>query len=285
MLIPYRNAVANHGKSLITHLGLVNVAGEEIPGHVAGTGTISTSTDGEVNLINGSAADFTIQNQVGDHIYASDKQFIGVVTGINDDDTMVVQDGSFVNAQPATAAWFYRRPGGYARLPVTWATNPVNGLIKPNANLLFSIPAGPTVAGYRGYAHISRDTDIVGGPADYGGHDFPVTYPFGVVGQVNLLAATTGIYHHDPALTNIITAGSNFNGGANQTNIFLTAGVGNYATAQVGHYVMIWSRVSNSAQFFQIAAIADGGLILAVANDITTFFQENDPLDVTTMEG
>lgn len=79
--------------------------------------------------------------------------------------------------------------GSYARLPVTW-TAASSGLIRPSADLTFDIPAGNTIAGWRGYSALTAGTE-------YGGEDL-VNETFaggGSGGQYTLLAASTGIQH------------------------------------------------------------------------------------------
>lgn len=75
----------------------------------------------------------------------------------------------------------------YARKAVTW-TAAADGLIRPTANLLFNVPAGSTVAGWRGYSALSGGTDYEGAdltPEVYAGQ-----------GDYTLLAAGTGIAHN-----------------------------------------------------------------------------------------
>jgi hypothetical protein len=79
----YRNAIATHGRTLITHIGLVNNVGTELTG------------------------------------------------------------------------------GSYARLPVTWTTA-TNGVIRPNADLTFEIPAGANVSGWRGFNALTSGTNYGG---------------------------------------------------------------------------------------------------------------------------
>lgn len=74
----------------------------------------------------------------------------------------------------------------YARQAVTW-TAAAGGLIRPDASLDFDIPAGDTVAGWRGFSALSAGTN-------YGGEDLsPET--FISQGSYRLLAAQTGIQH------------------------------------------------------------------------------------------
>lgn len=107
----YRNAIANAGGALITHIGLVNSSGVEISG------------------------------------------------------------------------------GGYARQAVTWTTAS-DGIIRPTADLVFDIPAGTTVGGWRGYSASTAGID-------YGGADL-VNETFAGAGQYKLLASGTGIQHSNP---------------------------------------------------------------------------------------
>ncbi|TDE40490.1 hypothetical protein E1295_31825 [Nonomuraea mesophila] len=78
--------------------------------------------------------------------------------------------------------------GGYARQAVTWETA-VNGLIRPDADLPFSIPSGATVAGWRGYSQLAA------GGTDYGGEDL-TPQPFATAGTYTLLAASTSVDHN-----------------------------------------------------------------------------------------
>lgn len=76
----------------------------------------------------------------------------------------------------------------YARQAVTW-TGPTtgDGLIRPNADLTFNVPAGATVAGWRGYTALTEGTDYGGAaltPEEFAGQ-----------GTYKLLAAATGIDH------------------------------------------------------------------------------------------
>lgn len=72
----------------------------------------------------------------------------------------------------------------YAREAVTWADDGT-GVIRPNADLTFNVPAGTTVAGWRGYSADSGGTD-------YGGADLdPET--FVAQGAYTLLADQTGV--------------------------------------------------------------------------------------------
>lgn len=104
----YRNAIANAGAALITHIGLINELGQEISG------------------------------------------------------------------------------GNYARQPVIWATAS-NGIVRPTTNLVFEVPAGTTVTGWRGYSAITGGTD-------YGGANLS-SQTFTGGGQLTLLASLMGILH------------------------------------------------------------------------------------------
>ena len=77
--------------------------------------------------------------------------------------------------------------GGYARQAVTWAA-PSSGVDRPNANLVFSVPAAAVVAGWRGYSASTAGTD-------YGGADL-TEVTFGNAGTYTLLAASTGVDHN-----------------------------------------------------------------------------------------
>lgn len=108
----YRNAIATHGATLLTHIGLVNNLGVELSG-----GT------------------------------------------------------------PA-----------YARRAVAW-TAPSNGIMRPTLDLVFDIPAGAIVAGWRAY------TAITGG-TDHGGAALTATPSYPQQGQYRLLAASSGVEHN-----------------------------------------------------------------------------------------
>lgn len=75
-----------------------------------------------------------------------------------------------------------------ARQPVAW-TGAVDGLIRPQTDLVFDIPAGSTVAGWRGF-----DTVTVGAGTNYGGAAL-TSQPFNTSGQYTLLAASTAVDH------------------------------------------------------------------------------------------
>lgn len=100
----YRNAIADHGAGLITHIGLVNSGGD----------------------------------------------------GVGD------------------------------RESVTW-TEADDGLIRPSADITFSVPGDSTVAGWRGYSASSGGTE-------YGGKAL-TPESFAEAGQYTLLAAQTSISH------------------------------------------------------------------------------------------
>lgn len=110
----YRNAIADHGASLMTHIGLVDELGTEITG-----------------------------------------------------------------GSPA-----------YARKAVTWAAASA-GIIRPNADLEFDIPADTTVGGWRGFSAVEGGTN-------YGGKAL-TNEAFANQGTYKLLSASTGIKHEDPA--------------------------------------------------------------------------------------
>lgn len=78
----------------------------------------------------------------------------------------------------------------YARKAVTW-TSASGGTIRPNADLVFDVPSGATVAGWRGYSASTGGTN-------YGGQDLTPA-AFEEQGQYRLLAALTGIKHETPA--------------------------------------------------------------------------------------
>lgn len=106
----YANALADHGASLITHIGLVNENGQELAG-----------------------------------------------------------------GAPA-----------YARKALAW-TAAASGRVRPSANIVFDIPAGATVAGWRAYT-------AANGGTDYGGAAL-TNETFGGQGEYTLLANATGILH------------------------------------------------------------------------------------------
>ena len=74
--------------------------------------------------------------------------------------------------------------GSYARKAVSW-TAAAAGLIRPTANLVFDIPAGATVAGWRAF------TASTGGTNHGGGALTSATYSN--AGTYTLTAASTGI--------------------------------------------------------------------------------------------
>lgn len=76
--------------------------------------------------------------------------------------------------------------GSYARQAVTWTTAS-NGRIQLQSDLTFDVPAGATVAGWRGYSAASGGTD-------YGGADLP-SQPFATEGTYTLRSDLTWIDH------------------------------------------------------------------------------------------
>ena len=76
----------------------------------------------------------------------------------------------------------------YARKAVTWADG-TDGIMRPNANIVFDIPASTTVKGWRGYSALTVGTD-------YGGANFTAAEVFAAQGTLTLLAATSGILHN-----------------------------------------------------------------------------------------
>lgn len=78
----------------------------------------------------------------------------------------------------------------YARQAVTWAAAS-NGIIRPDADLTFNIPASTSVKGWRAYSAATAGTD-------YEGYAL-VQEDFTGQGQYVLAAASTGIGHNDPA--------------------------------------------------------------------------------------
>jgi hypothetical protein len=73
----------------------------------------------------------------------------------------------------------------YARQAVTWTTASGDGLIRPDANLDFDIPAGATVDGWRGFTALSGGTDYDG--------DAVTAEAYAGQGVYTLLAASTAI--------------------------------------------------------------------------------------------
>ncbi len=108
----YRNAIANHGAGLITHIGIVNDIGVELSGGPPGE--------------------------------------------------------------------------EYARQAVTW-TAADDGLIRPDADLSFYVPAGAVVDGWRGFSALSGGTN-------YGGKRVKRT-PYVGAGTYELIAAENSIRH------------------------------------------------------------------------------------------
>lgn len=112
----YLNAIANHGASQITHIGLVNQDGEEIEG------------------------------------------------------------------------------GDYARQEVYWS-DASDGTVRPYGNadltedIVFEVPEGATVAGWRGYDDASSGTN-------YGGADFDEAETYSNDGQFQLVGDDSGILHN-----------------------------------------------------------------------------------------
>lgn len=111
MTVGYRNNLADHGATLITHIGLVDEAGVELTG-----------------------------------------------------------------GSPA-----------YARKAVTWVAAS-SGVVRPNADLTFDVPAAKTVGGWRGFSALTTGTN-------YGGQDL-TNEVFAAQGQYTLLAASSGIAHN-----------------------------------------------------------------------------------------
>lgn len=110
MTAAYRNALRNHGATLITHIGLVDGAGIEVTG------------------------------------------------------------------------------GTYARKPITWNTTDPDALMRPTADLVFDIPAGGVVAGWRGFSALTAGTN-------HGGAAL-TSETYGSAGTYTLLAATTSVDHN-----------------------------------------------------------------------------------------
>lgn len=76
--------------------------------------------------------------------------------------------------------------GSYSRQAITWTTAD-DGTIRPTADLVFEIPAGSTVAGWRGFSASTSGTN-------YGGEDLTAEVYNGA-GQYKLIASGTGILH------------------------------------------------------------------------------------------
>lgn len=74
---------------------------------------------------------------------------------------------------------------GYARQPVTWTAPSGDGLIRPNADLAFSMTSGDVVDEWRGFTALTAGTD-------YGGAALTEA-TFSNDGTYTLNAATTGI--------------------------------------------------------------------------------------------
>lgn len=74
----------------------------------------------------------------------------------------------------------------YARAPVKW-TPAEDGVVRPDADVLFEVPAGATVAGWRGYSSLMGGTE-------YGGADLTAE-TYAEQGQYEIVAAKTAIQH------------------------------------------------------------------------------------------
>jgi hypothetical protein len=77
--------------------------------------------------------------------------------------------------------------GDYARLPVTWE-DAESGIIRPTADLVFDVPSGASVGGWRGFSALSGGTN-------YGGADFAAAEAFDGAGEYTLYSAGTAIVH------------------------------------------------------------------------------------------
>lgn len=80
--------------------------------------------------------------------------------------------------------------GSYARIAEAWADDnvtPNNGRIRLAADRVFQVPAGSTVAGWRGYTALTLGTE-------HGGAALP-SEAFTNAGEYRLLAASTYIDH------------------------------------------------------------------------------------------
>jgi hypothetical protein len=78
----------------------------------------------------------------------------------------------------------------YARKAVTWADG-ADGVMSPNADLDFDVPASTTVGGWRGYSASTAGTD-------YGGEDL-TQEAFAGQGEYTLLASATSVTHQAAA--------------------------------------------------------------------------------------
>ena len=74
--------------------------------------------------------------------------------------------------------------GSYARKATTW-TAASNGLIRPTADLVFNVPAGAVVAGWRGFTAATAGTN-------HGGAAL-ITATYSNAGTYTLTASLTGI--------------------------------------------------------------------------------------------
>lgn len=77
--------------------------------------------------------------------------------------------------------------GSYERQPVTW-TSASGGNIAFDADVVFTVPGGSTVAGWRGFSAATGGTN-------YGGPDL-VEETFSSEGQYTLSAGDNGINHN-----------------------------------------------------------------------------------------
>lgn len=76
--------------------------------------------------------------------------------------------------------------GTYARKPVTWAAAS-GGVVRPNADLTFDVPAGKIVGGWRGFTALTSGTN-------HGGQSLTQETYVGA-GTYTLAAASTSIAH------------------------------------------------------------------------------------------
>lgn len=76
--------------------------------------------------------------------------------------------------------------GSYARKAVSWGAAS-SGTVRPSADLVFDVPAGSTVGGWRGFTASTAGTN-------HGGADLTQEIYSGA-GTYTLLAASTGITH------------------------------------------------------------------------------------------
>lgn len=180
----YRNAVANHGKTLLSHVGLVksdtaksfalDQVGEfDIASHGYSNGTevvILTLTNGSPFV-------------VGNHYYV-------VNAGANSFQLSLTEAGAAIAGASGsgTLASISEVTGGspaYARHSVAW-TNANAGTIQITEDKVFNVPVGKIV-GWRGFSALTAGTN-------YGGGKLSIQ-DYAEQGEYRLLASDTGIRH------------------------------------------------------------------------------------------